>query len=81
MSTTKWVMLAIYLVMVCAAVVLAGTRVSSIIVWTFIALAVIHLLEFAVKLRALRNAGGSLLNHFIHTLLFGIVHWRPLERR
>ena len=80
MTTTKWIMLVTYLLLAGAAVTYAGTRLSSIITWSFILLGVVHLLEFVLKFRTLQNAGGSMPGHFVQTMLFGIAHWRPLER-
>ena len=80
MTTTKWIMLVTYLLLVGAAAAFAGTRLSSIITWIFVVLAVIHLLEFALKFQTLQKAGGSMAGHFVQTMLFGIAHWRPLER-
>jgi hypothetical protein len=29
----------------------------------------------------MQAAGGSMLNHFVQTILFGFMHWRPLEQQ
>ncbi len=81
MTSTKLTVLLVYLVLAGVAVFYSGTDVSSAIAWTFVALAAIHLLEFALKLRTLRAAGGSMVHHFFQTMIFGIAHWRPLERK
>ncbi len=81
MTSTKLIVLLVYLVLAGIAVFYAGTSVSSAIAWTFVALAAIHLLEFALKLKTLQAAGGSMIHHFVQTMIFGIAHWRPLERK
>ena len=44
----------------------------------FVGLLVVHAIECVVFLPRLRAAGGSLAQHLLQTLLFGIVHLRTL---
>jgi hypothetical protein len=81
MTTTKWAGLLGYLVMAGVAVLYAGTQIAQGIVWIFIILAAVHFVEFLVKYRVMQAAGGSMLNHFVQTILFGFMHWRPLEQQ
>lgn len=47
----------------------------------FVALVLAHALECAIFLPRMRRAGGSLAQHLVQTLLFGIVHVRTLPAR
>ncbi len=38
-----------------------------------------HPIEFIVKLDLFRRIGGSMLHHFVQTMIFGLFYWRPLE--
>jgi hypothetical protein len=80
MNANKWVGLGIYALLAATAVYTAGSTTSQAIIWLFIALGVIHFIEFVLKRDTLRAAGGSMGNHFLQTMLFGFVHWRPLEK-
>ena len=40
---------------------------------------VAHVAEFAVKRSVMVQAGGSMANHFLQTLIYGLFHWKPLE--
>jgi len=40
----------------------------------------IHLVEFAAKRHVMTQAGGSMSRHLLLTIVFGLVHWVPLER-
>jgi hypothetical protein len=39
----------------------------------------IHGVEFAVKRPVMARAGGSMAQHFLQTLIYGLFHWKPLE--
>jgi hypothetical protein len=81
MTTAKWAGLAGYVVMAGVAALSPGTQIAQAILWIFVILAAVHFVEFVVKYRVMQSAGGSMLHHFVHTLLFGFVHWRPLEQK
>ncbi len=81
MTVQKWVTLAIYILMLGAIVALPGSTTAQVIAWVFVALAVIHILEFVVMLKVMQVAGGSMINHFLQTLLFGFMHWQPLKQK
>jgi len=38
-----------------------------------------HFVEFVVKRGVLERAGGSMANHFVQTMIYGLFHWKPLE--
>ena len=71
----------LYLALIVVALMNPGTQLAHWIGWVFLALLGAHLLEFALKKDVMRAAGGSMGNHFIQTMLFGFVHWRPLQRK
>jgi hypothetical protein len=39
-----------------------------------------HLIEFVVKRDVMAKAGGSMGGHFVQTMIYGLFHWKPLER-
>ncbi len=38
-----------------------------------------HLAEFVVKRGVMERAGGSMGNHFVQTMIYGLFHWKPIE--
>ena len=40
---------------------------------------VAHLVEFVVKRSVMEAAGGSMGQHFVQTMVYGLFHWKPLE--
>ena len=38
-----------------------------------------HVVEFFVKRSVMEAAGGSMAQHFLQTLIYGLFHWKPLE--
>ena len=47
----------------------------------FVAIALVHIVEFFVKKSVLEKAGGSMAQHFLQTLIYGLFHWKPLEEQ
>jgi hypothetical protein len=47
--------------------------------YTFFGIALLHVVEFVAKRRVMERAGGSMVEHFVNTLAFGLAHWKPLE--
>jgi predicted acyltransferase len=80
MTAKKWQALAMYGLMAIATLVFNTTIVVVIVQWTFIGLLVIHLLEFVMVYKLLKASPGPMAAHFIHTLVFGFVHWLPLKK-
>ena len=81
MTKNKWAGIVIYLVLAAVAVIYAGTSIAQWILWIFIVLLITHFAEFLLKRQVMQAAGGSMLNHFVQTMLFGFVHWKPLENK
>jgi uncharacterized protein YhhL (DUF1145 family) len=42
---------------------------------------VIHTIEFFVKKSVLEKAGGSMGQHYVQVLIYGLFHWKPLEEQ
>jgi predicted acyltransferase len=80
MTTTKWQALAVYGLMAIASAVFNSTIVVTIIEWIFIGLLAVHLLEFVMVYKVLKASPGPMAGHFLHTLVFGFVHWLPLKK-
>ncbi len=58
---------------------LVGGRFGAIAGPIFWLLAVVHLVEFFWKRSVLEKAGGSMGQHFIQVMIYGLFHWKPLE--
>ena len=48
---------------------------------TFWLLLVSHPLEFIAKRKLFVRLGGSMGQHFVRTMIFGLFYWRPLEKQ
>lgn len=44
----------------------------------FVGLVLVHAVEFVIFLPRLRAAGGSLGQHFVQTMLYGVLHLRTI---
>jgi hypothetical protein len=62
-----------------AAIVLGGGWVAGLGHLLFWATLVAHLAEFFVKRSVMERSGGSMANHFLQTMIYGLFHWKPLE--
>ena len=78
MTQQKWNALIIYAVLAVYGFGFASPGAAQIVLYIFLALPLIHLLEYAMVFRVLQGAGGSQAGHFIHTIVFGFVHWLPI---
>jgi uncharacterized protein YhhL (DUF1145 family) len=58
-----------------------GGTIASISRFGFWALVVIHTIEFFVKKSVLEKAGGSMGQHYVQVLIYGLFHWKPLEEQ
>jgi hypothetical protein len=64
-----------------AGMVLGSGWVASLASFAFWATALVHLVEFFVKRSVLEKAGGSMGQHFVQTMIYGLFHWKPLEEQ
>jgi hypothetical protein len=58
-----------------------GDRIATLGHLTFWLTLAAHLVEFAVHRTLFERAGGSMLHHFVQTLIYGLFHWTPIKRR
>jgi uncharacterized protein YhhL (DUF1145 family) len=54
---------------------------TTVISWSGIILAVLHLMEFVFKKAELDAIGAGGLHGFCQTLLFGFLYWLPLLKQ
>lgn len=40
-----------------------------------------HLVEFFVNRSLFEKAGGSMGNHFVQTMIYGLFYWQPIKER
>lgn len=64
-----------------AGMILGSGWFASLATFAFCAIALIHVVEFFVKKSVLEKAGGSMGQHFVQTLIYGLFHWKPLEEQ
>ena len=61
------------------AMLLSDGGLATAGLWVLIVLAVVHFAEFVAKRDVMARAGGSMGNHFVQTMIYGFLHWKPLE--
>jgi hypothetical protein len=64
-----------------AAIFLGSGWIATIGRWTFGLMLVAHVVEFIVYRSLFQRAGGSMLHHFVQTLIYGLLHWTPIKQR
>lgn len=62
-----------------AAIFLGSGWVSIVGHLAFWPMLAAHVVEFVVKRPVMEAAGGSMGRHFVQTLIYGLLHWKPLE--
>lgn len=80
MWAMKQSVLVMWLVLL-AGMLFGSGMVASIANFFFWALVVIHAVEFFVKKSVLEKAGGSMGQHFVQVMIYGLFHWKPLEEQ
>jgi hypothetical protein len=40
-----------------------------------------HVIEFLVNRSLFEKAGGSMVHHFVQTMIYGLFHWTPIKER
>jgi len=78
MDTNKIVVLVVWVACVVAMNASLGL-ISTIGAGIFWLMFIAHIAEFVIKKSVMEKAGGSLGQHFVQTLVFGMFHWKPLE--
>lgn len=77
----RWLKLACLLVYLLALGKLAGLRLPDVLApLPYVALAIVlaHVAELAIFFRHVRLYRGPLASSIVLTLLFGLLHWKPL---
>jgi len=64
-----------------AAMIFGGGWVATVGQWTFGLMFVVHIIEFIMQRSLFQRAGGSTLEHFVQTLIYGFMHWAPIKKR
>lgn len=49
--------------------------------YLFFALFIVHVLEFFVFFGRFRKIGGNMFNHFVNTVIYGMIHIQAEERK
>lgn len=52
---------------------------AGMVVFGFLVVA--HLAEFFMNYALFQKEGGSMANHFIQTMIYGLFHWTPIKER
>jgi hypothetical protein len=64
-----------------AAMLLGSGWIATIGQWVFGLTFLAHVVEFFVFRSLFERAGGSMLHHFVQTLIYGLFHWTPIKQR
>jgi uncharacterized RDD family membrane protein YckC len=64
-----------------AAMLFGSGWIATLGQWAFGLTLVAHIVEFIVQRSLFRRAGGSMLHHFVQTLIYGFFHWKPIVER
>ena len=80
-NTLKLACLVIYGLGVVAWVGLLPPGVGTAMQWLALALLVAHAVEAVLMFRYVRRYAGPLWVSVVLTLLFGLLHWKPLARK
>ncbi|MFP6640015.1 MAG: hypothetical protein VCC04_07210 [Myxococcota bacterium] len=63
------------------AILFTSNWIATAGAWVLGIIAVAHLVEFFVKRDVLVKAGGSMGHHFVQTMIYGLLYWKPLEEQ
>ena len=78
-----WDMVALVLLwtLLVASMILNDGTVASMAKGTIALLVVVHALEFCYAWKILKeDASRMMVEHFLLTMLYGLVHWQPIEK-
>lgn len=79
-DTLKAILLAIYALAILGLLGVLPPGLASVLTKIALILVAAHLLELAIAFKAVRRYPGPLVDSIGLTLLFGILHWRPLSK-
>ena len=63
------------------AMLLGSGWVATVGQWVFGLLVVAHAIEFVIHRSLFQRAGGSMLHHFVQTMIYGLFYWTPIKER
>ena len=76
----KAAILAIYLLAIVRAFGVLPAGITSILQKTAVILVAAHMLELLFAFKSVQRYRGPLVDSIALTLLFGLLHWRPLAK-
>lgn len=79
-DTLKAILLATYALAILGLLGVLPPGLASVLAKIAVILVAAHLLELAIALKAVKRYPGPLVDSIALTLLFGILHWRPLSK-
>jgi uncharacterized protein YhhL (DUF1145 family) len=79
-TNLKAILLAIYALAIVGLLGVLPPALASALAKIALILVVAHVLELAIAFKAVKRHPGPLIDSIALTLLFGILHWRPLSR-
>ena len=63
------------------AILFGSGWISTIGQWVFGLTLVAHLVEFVVYRSLFVRDEGSMVHHFVQTMIYGLFHWTPIKER
>ena len=79
-TNLKAILLAIYALAILGLLGVLPPALASVLAKIALFLVAAHLLELAIAFKAVKRYPGPLVDSIGLTLLFGILHWRPLGK-
>ena len=79
-TNLKAILLAIYALAVVGLLGVLPPGLASVLAKIAVVLVAAHVLELAIAFKAVKRYPGPLIDSIALTLLFGILHWRPLSK-
>jgi uncharacterized protein YhhL (DUF1145 family) len=79
-TNLKAILLAIYALAILGLLGVLPPALASVLAKIAVILVVAHMLELAIAFKAVKRYTGPLVDSIALTLLFGILHWRPLSK-
>ncbi len=64
-----------------AAMIFGSGWVATAGCWAFGLTFAAHIVEFLVFRSLMQRAGGSMMDHFVQTMIYGFFHWTPIKER
>jgi len=62
------------------AMTLGSGWVATAGMWTFGLTFLAHTAEFIMNLSLFKQAEGTMVHHFVQTMIYGLFHWMPIKK-